>query len=157
MNHSETSPKSTPQLFPTSTFSLEGFLARLSRLPESVWDLTIPVELSSSRLHESLKKSSPVYFSLRTSKDSSATTTDELSTSSFQRLMSWGTTSNGRCLTAKITESPKIGSACSLSDILEEHPDPKYFLSEKIASFLLGRSGTKQGNYQVPKLKLLEP
>lgn len=46
-----------------------------------------------------------------------------------KRLMSWGMTANGKCLTAKITESPRIESECSLSDILEEHPDQKYFLS----------------------------
>src|SRR3990167_3393030 len=71
------------------------------------------------------------YLSLKTLKDCYLTTTDRLSEPSFPRLMSWGMTSNGKCLTARISVSPRIGQECSLSDILEEQPDPKYFLSEK--------------------------
>ena len=43
----------------------------------------------------------------------------------------WGTTLNGRFLTAKISESHKTGSESSLSDILqtEEEVEEKYFLS----------------------------
>ena len=48
------------------------------------------------------------------------------------RFGNWGMTSSGRCLTARISESRRIGSGCSLSDILEELPDPKYFLSDRI-------------------------
>jgi hypothetical protein len=44
--------------------------------------------------------------------------------------MNWGTTFNGKLLTAKISESRSTESAYSLSDILEENPDPKYFLSD---------------------------
>jgi hypothetical protein len=44
--------------------------------------------------------------------------------------MNWGMTANGKCLTAKISESHRIGKECSLSDILEEQVDQKYFLSE---------------------------
>jgi hypothetical protein len=51
--------------------------------------------------------------------------------------MSWGMTSNGKCLTARITESPRTGKECSLSDILEEHVDQKYFLSEKAVAGIL--------------------
>ncbi len=47
-----------------------------------------------------------------------------------------GMTSNGKCLTARISESPRIGNECSLSDILEEHVDQKYFLSEKVIKSL---------------------
>jgi len=32
------------------------------------------------------------------------------------RLMNWGMTVNGKCLTAKISVSPRIGKECSLSD-----------------------------------------
>jgi hypothetical protein len=38
---------------------------------------------------------------------------------------------NGRYLTARTSESHKTASASSLSDILEDNPDPKYFLSQK--------------------------
>ena len=37
-----------------------------------------------------------------------------------QPWMNWGMTLNGKCLTAKTLESPKIGRGCSLSDILEK-------------------------------------
>jgi hypothetical protein len=40
-------------------------------------------------------------------------------------------TVNGKCLTARISVSPKTESECSLSDILEEQVDQKYFLSEE--------------------------
>jgi hypothetical protein len=51
--------------------------------------------------------------------------------SSSQVLMNWGTTFNGKLLTAKISESRNTGKGYSLSDIIEENPDPKYFLSEE--------------------------
>src|SRR5262249_45545794 len=62
------------------------------------------------------------------------TTTDELSKSSSLRLLSWGTVSNGKCLTAKILVCPRTESASSLSDILELNPHPKYFLSEQLTA-----------------------
>jgi hypothetical protein len=40
-------------------------------------------------------------------------------------------TANGRCLIVKTSESPKTENGCSLSDILETNPDPKYFLSQE--------------------------
>ncbi|SNX61268.1 hypothetical protein SAMN06296273_2723 [Nitrosomonas ureae] len=55
-------------------------------------------------------------------------------------------TASGKCLTAKITEYPKTVNGCSLSDILEEHPDPKYFLSDTIANRLM----SYQDNVQTP-------
>ena len=64
-------------------------------------------------------------------KDCLVTTTEKLSAPSSPRLMSWGMVYNGKCLTAKITESHRTGKECSLSDILEEQVDQKYFLSDK--------------------------
>ena len=69
-------------------------------------------------------------FSLKTSKDSSTTMGEEPLLSSSQVLMNWGTTFNGKLLTAKISESRKIENGYSLSDILEDNPDHKYFLSD---------------------------
>lgn len=63
------------------------------------------------------------------------------------RLMSWGMTANGKLLTARITESHKTGKECSLLDILEERPDQKYFLSEKMTKYLMERMNqTKDGH-----------
>ena len=61
------------------------------------------------------------------------------STLLLTNLQNWGMTSNGKCLTARITESPRTGKGSSLSEILEEHPDQKYFLSEKMTQRLLDR------------------
>jgi hypothetical protein len=46
--------------------------------------------------------------------------------------MNWGMTCNGSVLTARISESHRIGSESLLSEILEDTPDPKYFLSEEV-------------------------
>jgi hypothetical protein len=46
--------------------------------------------------------------------------------------MNWGMTSNGNVLTARISESHRIGSESLLSEILEDTPDQKYFLSEDV-------------------------
>jgi hypothetical protein len=50
---------------------------------------------------------------------------------SSPRLLNWGMVSNGKCLTARISASPRTGNGCSLSDILEESVEEKYFLSNK--------------------------
>ncbi len=76
-------------------------------------------------------------FSLRTSKDFFPTMEDKLSEQSSQLWGNVGMMSNGRCLTAKILEFPKIEKECSLSDILEGEVDQKYFLSQKQAMQLL--------------------
>ena len=56
----------------------------------------------------------------------------------------WGTMQSGKLLTARISEFHKTENECSLSDILEENPDPKYFLSwEKLTRTLASRSQQK--------------
>lgn len=50
--------------------------------------------------------------------------------------------SNGVISTLKTSESLKTGSACSLSDILEENPDEKYFLSQETVNRLMGYEDT---------------
>lgn len=68
------------------------------------------------------------------------------------RLMNWGMTRNGRFLTARISESHRIGKECSLSDILEKNPDPKYFLSlEKQKQVLEGMSHLSTSNSKEQK------
>lgn len=126
----ETSQKSTLQLFPTSTVSSEVFLAKLFQSLENENDLKIPDERSSLSLREYCEQNNLDYSSLKMLKDCSVMTTEKLSAPSSPRLMSWGMTVNGKCLTAKITECHRTGSECSLSDILEEQPDQKYFLSD---------------------------
>ena len=47
---------------------------------------------------------------------------------------------NGKCLTAKILESPKIGNVCLLSDILEEEVSEQYFLSAEMTKRLIANN-----------------
>ena len=127
----ETSPQSTLFDFLTSTSSAEDSPARPSAFPESVEDSPTPEELCSSIFAGSSKPSSLASCYLRTSKDSSPTTTEAPSERFWPRWMNWGTTCNGRCVTARISASPKTGNVCSFSAIEEIHHDPKYFLSQE--------------------------
>ena len=113
-------------------FYAEDSRARLSVLLESDLDsrqkiLAVLSFLKSVAFSET---SEYLMFSLKTSKDFSTTMGEEPLLSSSQVLMNWGTTFNGKLLTAKISESRKIENGYSLSDILEDNPDPKYFLSD---------------------------
>lgn len=108
---------------------LEVFPANLFQSLDSVADSTIRAVRYSLKSLGLLSKNGHAFYYLKTSRGFYLTTKEKHSIPSFPRLMSWGTTSNGKCLTARISESPRIGKECSLSDILEEHPDPKYFLS----------------------------
>lgn len=56
---------------------------------------------------------------------------------SSKRWKNWGTTSSGKCLTANISEYRKTANECSLSDILEEQVDEKYFLSGTVTKKLI--------------------
>ena len=58
---------------------------------------------------------------------------------SVQPFLTWGIFANGRYLTARIMESPRTEKGCSLSDILEENPDDKYFLSDTQTKWVMGR------------------
>jgi site-specific DNA-cytosine methylase len=46
----------------------------------------------------------------------------------------------GVCSTASFSESPNDAAACSLSDILEPHAPPRFFLSPKAAAGILRRA-----------------
>src|SRR3990167_2997288 len=102
--------------YPTLTLSVEDSLAKVSALLEKEGDLTIQEARYSLTLLESLGLKDLGYYSLRTSKVSSLTMGVEPLIPSSEHLMSWGMTVNGKCLTARISESPRIGKECSLSD-----------------------------------------
>lgn len=138
-NPMEASPTSTQQLFPTSTSLLADSLAKRFQSLESELALRTPEELSSMMSLELSKKSTPNLCYLKMSKDSFLTTVEELSKPSSPRLQNWGMLSNGKCLTQRISESHRIGKECSLSDILEDSVDDKYFLSEKQKNLIFSR------------------
>ena len=112
---------------PTAT--VQDFLAKVSVLLASEEVSKIHGALSSLKSCGWRKYKDLNIFSLRTSRDCFHTMEKELSAQSSRLFMNWGTMQNGRCLTAKISESRKTGKGCSLSDILEESVDEKYFLS----------------------------
>lgn len=125
-----TSLKSTHQSSQTSNSWWVASLVKHFQSEASDVASRIPEGRFSLSLREYCKLKRQDYLYSRMSKDCLVTTVEQLSKPSSLQLMSWGTTVNGKCSTARITESLRAGSASSLSDILEEHPDPKYFLSE---------------------------
>ena len=129
------------QTFQTPTSSLEDSLVRLFQSQGSAQDSPwrTPEGLSLLRCLDSLGIKEYRTSSLRMSKDSSITTEDAPSKSSSRSWMAWGMTLNGSCLTAKILESRNTENAFSLSQILEENPDQKYFLSEEQTTKMLSR------------------
>ena len=127
----ETSEKLMPQKYQTTTYLPQGFLANLSALLGKEGDLKILEELCSLKLLASPNKSNHAFYSLKTLKGYYHTTKVKHLELSSTRWMNWGMTAGGKCLTAKISVSPRIGNECSLSDILEEQVDQKYFLSEQ--------------------------
>lgn len=133
MTLQELSPKSFQKLTATAS----DFHARLSALLESEEASKIQEELCFLKSCGWLESESLVYFSPKTSEVSSTMRGDKRSESSYPQWMSWGTMSNGRCLTANILGFPRIGQECSLLDILEKQVDEKYFLSDATMEHLI--------------------
>lgn len=133
----ETPQKSTQTASPTSTSWLAGSLAK--RLASRVRDLDLTKPEAHSSLtslgFSKLKNQECSYW--KTSKGFFLTTTEELSKPSSPRLLGWGMASSGKCLTARISASPKTGKGCSLSDILEKEVEERYFLSPETADRIL--------------------
>src|SRR3990167_8875329 len=148
----EISPKSTQQSFPTLTSLSVDSLAKHSALLAKEGDLTTQEELYSLTLQGFSKSKDPNSSYWKTSKGCYLMTLDELLKSSSPRLLNWGMTSNGKCLTQRISESPRIGKECSLSDVLEDSVDEKYFLSEETTKKIFQR--TKYERYTNPSLRL---
>ena len=120
------------------TLSVGAFRARLSALRDTDEVLKIHEELCSLKSVGSHLFSDLNIYSLRTSEDSSTMTEGLHLKPSSEPWTNWGTMWNGKCLIARILESPKIGSVCSLSDILEENVPETFFLSaEKVNNLII--------------------
>ena len=115
----------------TTTSLLPDFLAKLLALLESGKDLTTQEAHSFLRLHGLQGIKDLNICSLKTLRGSSITIKEKPSQQSWKRFQNWGIAASGKCLTARISGSRRTGNACSLSDILEDSVDDKYFLSEK--------------------------
>mgnify|MGYP003071743388 CR=1 FL=1 len=108
--------------------------------PESGKDLQMPEELCSSRLPDWLQTSDLRISSLKMFPDCFRMTKAGRFTPSSVCYLSWGTVWNGKCLTARILESPNPESGCILSDILIEDVPEKYYLSQQQMERLLFKS-----------------
>ena len=126
-----------PEICPKQRCTVSDFHAKLSQLLESKEVLEIQEALSFLKSCGLLKRESLIYYSPKMSRDFSATIGGEHSESSSEQWMSWGMMSNGSYLTAQTLECPRTERGCLLSDILEEHVDEKYFLSETTQKRLL--------------------
>lgn len=126
-----------------SILSVADFRAKLSALRETDEVSKIHEVLSFLKLHASHLFSDQSIYSLRTSQGSSVMMGGLRSRQSSERWMTSGMTWNGKCLTQRILEFPKVARGCSLLDILEEQVDETYFLSEELASKLMSYKDTK--------------
>jgi len=136
----EISEQSTQKRSLTTISSVLAFLVNHLASQEKDWDLKTPEGrcfLKSLGLSET---KDPDIFSLKMLKGYLVMTKEKLSRQYLGFSPTWGMSINGKFLTARISEFPRTGSGSSLSDILEEQVDQKYFLSAKATQFLIRRS-----------------
>lgn len=113
-------------------FWSQDFPAKLFLLQAGNKDSEIQEGRSFLKSLDVLGKNNHAFFCLRTLKGFYHTTKGIRSLQSLPHWTGLGMTSNGKCLTLKISASPKTGREYSLSDILEAQVDQKYFLSEEM-------------------------
>ena len=104
----------------TLIFYVRDFLARHSQSLDEGKDLPMQEEPFSLKLPDWLQTNDLRIFSLKTYPVCFRMTKGGRFTPSSVRYLNWGIMSNGKCLTARISESPSQGSGCILSDILME-------------------------------------
>ena len=130
-----------PTLFPnnsqTSTSWLADFRAKHSLLQVKEGDSMTQEELSFLKSQGFLESKHQGVFYSKTLKAYYLTTVEKLSKQYLKFSPTLGIELNGRYLILKTSEFHKTGKECSLSDILEEQVDQKYFLSEKKAQKLM--------------------
>ena len=124
----------------TLIFYVRDFLARHSQSLDEGKDLPMQEEPFSLKLPDWLQTNDLRIFSLKTYPVCFRMTKGGRFTPSSVRYLNWGIMSNGKCLTARISESPSQGSGCILSDILMEDVPEKYYLSQQQMERLLYKS-----------------
>jgi len=127
----ETSVNKTPIQSPTSTSSPQVSRASLLALLEEDLGWRTPEELSFLRWLGFSATKDPDIFCLKTSKDYLVMTKEKLSRQYLGFSPTSGIELNGKYLIRR-AGSPRIERGYSLSDILEENVDERYFLSEKM-------------------------
>ena len=133
-------------------YSVQDFLARHSLSPESEKDLQMQEELSFLKLPGFLKLKDPRILSLKMFPVCYRMTKAGRFAPSSVRFLNWGTMSNGKCLTARISESLSPEKECILSDILMKDVPEKYYLSpEQTRRLLFKSSQAAKGAEFIPK------
>lgn len=121
--------KSIPTICPISTCFAEDSLVRAFQLLDEGKDLTMCEERFSLTSLESLKPKDLNIFYLKMYPDSCRMTKAGRLRPSSIRYQRLGMMSSGKCLTLKISESPKVETGCTLLDFLEKDAPLKYHLS----------------------------
>ena len=125
---------------PTSTCCAADFPASLFRLLDTVEDSTIQEVPCSLKLPGCLRQKDLRICCLKMFPACLTMTEVGRLQLSSMRWTDWGMVWNGKCLTAKISESPNPEKGCTLSDILMKDAEEKYFLSPKQQERLLCKS-----------------
>lgn len=127
------------------TASAPGCHARTYRLQASEKDSRENALVYFSNLRESCERFDPLGLSSRMFPDFSVQTMEEtLQKSSAFSWSSAGMGFNGVCSTASISEWPNDVRVCSLSDILEPHAPPRFYLSPRACRGVLRRAQKRQ-------------
>ena len=134
------------------TLFAEDSRARITALQESAAAWLVTVARSGGKCIGSLLSASPSGLSEKMYLGSFQATEAETSLPSSARLFNSGMASHGLLLTVNTSEWRNDGAACSLSDTLEECPDPKYSLSAKACEGILRRSA-RRGKQLPPALE----
>jgi len=121
----------------TSTYSVRDFLARASQFQESDWDsMTREVHCFLKSFGFSSTKDPDIFYS-KTLKAYLVLKAEKCSRRYLKFSPTLGIEFNGRYLIVRTSAFRNTGKECSLSDILEENPDRRYFLSEKAKQSLM--------------------
>ena len=129
--------------FPEQTAGASDSPVRTSAWRESSEASQANEAVFFSRLCDSLKAHGggvdPDGFSSRMLKICLLFQQDLISQGFFASWKSWGTLSNGECLTRKILESPKTENACTLLAFMEPDSPEIQWLSPEIGERLMSR------------------
>ena len=143
----ETSEKSSPVIYPTMTSSALASLVKVFPLRANVKVFkTSQGELFSSKSSESYEIKDQNTYSLRMLRDYFLTTQAEPSQLYSFHWMNLGMMRNGLSQTLSITYR-KTGKG-SLSSVLEESVDEKYYLSDKMQDYLDRNSDGRLAAYE---------
>jgi len=140
-------------LFGISLVILNFGITRLSALQDPEKDSEIHAALSSLNWPAWLKPGSLRICCLKMYPACLTMTVGGHLRQSSTRWTDWGMLSNGNVLTARILASPSQETACTLSDILMNDVEEKYFLSPKQQEVLLYKptAGIKENESTPPK------